>query len=51
MMSMCGISKIGVVFIMVGFGAAFGNTVMGRVSLLIGRVQFLIKALPSLFGG
>ena len=46
-----GISKIGVVFIMVGFGAAFGNTVMGRVSLLIGRVQFLIKALPSLFGG
>ena len=46
-----GISKVGVIFIMVGFGAAFGNTVMGRVSLLIGRVTFLIKAIPSLFGG
>ncbi len=46
-----GISKVGIIFIMVGFGAAFGNTVMGRVSLLIGRVQFLIKALSSLFGG
>ena len=27
---------------MVAFGALFGYTVMGRVSLLIGRVQFLL---------
>ena len=37
------VSYIGVVFIMVGFGATFGYTVMGRVSLLIGRLQFLLK--------
>jgi hypothetical protein len=34
-------SRIGIVFIMIGFGAAFGYTVMGRISLLIGRLQFL----------
>jgi len=38
-----GMSKIGITFIMVGFGATFGYTVMGRVSLLIGRVTFLLK--------
>ena len=27
--------------IVIAFGAGFGNTVMARVSLLIGRVQFL----------
>ena len=37
-----GVSMVGIVFIMIGFGAAFGNTVMGRVSLLIGRVYFLL---------
>uniref|UniRef100_A0A7C4TIX6 Uncharacterized protein n=1 Tax=candidate division WOR-3 bacterium TaxID=2052148 RepID=A0A7C4TIX6_UNCW3 len=35
-------SRIGIVFIMIGFGAAFGYTVMARVSLLIGRLQFLL---------
>jgi hypothetical protein len=35
-------SQIGVLFLMVSFGASFGYTVMGRVSLLIGRVQFLL---------
>jgi len=35
-------SRIGIVFIMIGFGAAFGYTVMARVSLLIGRLQFLM---------
>jgi hypothetical protein len=35
-------SRIGVVFIMIGFGAAFGYTVMARISLLIGRLQFLL---------
>ncbi|MEW6686486.1 MAG: hypothetical protein AB1393_09835 [Candidatus Edwardsbacteria bacterium] len=34
-------SYTGIIFIMVGFGAAFGYTVMARISLLIGRVQFL----------
>ena len=29
-------------FIMVAFGAGFGYTVMARVSLLIGRFQFLL---------
>ena len=38
-----GISKVGIVFLMVGFGSAFGNTVMGRVSLLIQRVDFLLR--------
>lgn len=35
-------SKIGIIFIMIGFGAAFGYTVMARISLLIGRLQFLL---------
>jgi len=35
-------SRIGIVFVMMGFGAAFGYTVMARVSLLIGRLQFLL---------
>ncbi len=35
-------SRIGIVFIMIGFGAAFGYTVMARISLLIGRLQFLL---------
>jgi hypothetical protein len=37
-----GISRFGLFFLMVSFGASFGNTVMGRVSLLIGRFQFLV---------
>ncbi len=35
-------SHVGVIFIMVGFGATFGYNVMGRISLLIGRFQFLL---------
>lgn len=34
-------AKIGRYFMMMTFGAAFGNTVMGRMSLLIGRLQYL----------
>jgi hypothetical protein len=37
-----GIATVGIWFIMVSFGAHFGYTVMARVSLLIGRVQFLV---------
>ncbi len=36
-------AKVGIWFIMISFGAHFGYTVMGRVSLLIGRIQFLIE--------
>lgn len=37
------ISKVGIWFLMVSFGAAFGATVMGRISLLIGRFHFLFS--------
>ncbi len=35
-------SKIGIFFLMVSFGAGFGYTVMARISLLIGRIYFLL---------
>jgi len=35
-------AKIGIWFLMVAFGASFGYTVMARISILIGRMQFLI---------
>ena len=34
--------RLGIWFMMVGFGASFGYTVMARISLLIGRIQFLV---------
>jgi hypothetical protein len=34
-------SRTGILFLMIGFGASFGYTVMGRITLLIGRLQFL----------
>jgi hypothetical protein len=37
------VSRVGLVFLMVGFGAGYGYTVMSRVSLLIGRFQFLLE--------
>ena len=37
-----GVSRIGITFLMLGFGASFGYTVMGRITLLIGRMQFLL---------
>ncbi|NLI74810.1 MAG: hypothetical protein GX442_00045 [Candidatus Riflebacteria bacterium] len=36
------VSRVGIWFLMISFGAAFGSTVMGRISLLIGRFQFLL---------
>jgi hypothetical protein len=49
-------SRLGIWFLMVAFGAGFGNTVMARISLLIGRVQFLLEdwwrgAVMRLLGG
>jgi hypothetical protein len=35
-------SKAGIWFLMISFGASFGYTVMARISLLIGRLQFLL---------
>jgi hypothetical protein len=35
------VSRVGIIFIMVSFGASFGYTVMARISLLIGRFYFL----------
>jgi hypothetical protein len=36
------LARLGIWFLMVSFGAAFGFTVMGRVALLIGRLNFLL---------
>lgn len=36
------VAKVGTYFMMVFFGATFGYTVMSRVSLLIGRMEFLL---------
>lgn len=35
-------ANLGIIFLMLGFGASFGYTVMSRISLLIGRFQFLL---------
>jgi hypothetical protein len=35
-------ARLGVWYLMISFGAAYGFTVMARVSLLIGRFQFLL---------
>ncbi|MDP6778317.1 MAG: hypothetical protein QGI83_16295 [Candidatus Latescibacteria bacterium] len=37
------VSRVGIWFLMVSFGASFGYTIMGRLSLLIGRVGFLLE--------
>lgn len=37
------VSKVGIWFIMISFGASFGYTVMARVSLLMGRFSFLVN--------
>lgn len=37
-----GTAKVGIFFLMVTFGASFGYTVMSRMSLLIGRIDFLL---------
>jgi len=37
-----GLARIGIWFLMIAFGASFGYTVMARISLLIGRIFFLL---------
>ena len=39
---MGGVSKVGITILMLSFGASFGYTVMGRISLAIGRFQELL---------
>ncbi len=36
-------ARVGIGFLMVAFGASFGYTVMARISLLIGRMYFLMR--------
>jgi hypothetical protein len=36
-------SKAGLWILMVTFGAGFGFTIMGRIALLVGRVEFLLR--------
>jgi len=48
------VSRLGIYIIMIGFGAGFGLTVMGRVALLVQRIIFLkdyVNSLGRLFGG
>jgi len=37
-----GVAKVGTWFLMITFGASFGYTVMSRMSLLLGRIDFLL---------
>ncbi|MFH1335748.1 MAG: hypothetical protein ABII96_04470 [Candidatus Zixiibacteriota bacterium] len=45
-----GLAKVGIWTLMVGFGAGFGLTVMGRVSLLIERFTFMRDYFQHLLG-
>ena len=36
-------ARLGIVFLMLAFGASFGFTVMGRVALAVGRAQFALE--------
>lgn len=44
-----GFARVGIWFIMVTFGASFGYTVMSRMSLLIGRMDYLGTAFGDFF--
>ncbi|MEA3500933.1 MAG: hypothetical protein U9R41_07950 [Candidatus Marinimicrobia bacterium] len=44
------ISRVGIYFLMISFGASFGFAVMGRISLLIGRFNRLIEYSSKQYG-
>lgn len=44
------VARTGIIFLMIAFGAAFGYTVMARMSLLIGRLTDLIEFSASSYG-
>ena len=43
-------SRVGIWILMITFGASFGYTVMGRISLLVGRLTFLFRDWLGLIG-
>lgn len=45
-----GAARVGIWFLMVTFGASFGYTVMSRMSLLIGRMDFIFRDWLGLLG-
>jgi len=42
------VSRFGIYVLMVSFGAAFGYTVMARISLLTGRFEFLLDWMSNI---
>jgi hypothetical protein len=44
------VSRIGIYTLMIGFGAGFGLTVMGRVALLVQRIIYMKDYFLALFG-
>ena len=44
------VARTGIMFLMIAFGAAFGYTVMARMSLLIGRLTDLIEFSDPSYG-
>jgi hypothetical protein len=44
------VARTGILFLMIAFGAAFGYTVMARMSLLIGRLSDLIEFSDASYG-
>ena len=44
------VARTGIMFLMISFGAAFGYTVMARMSLLIGRLTDLIEYSDTSYG-
>ena len=44
------VARTGILFLMISFGAAFGYTVMARMSLLIGRLTDLIEFSDPSYG-
>jgi hypothetical protein len=44
------VARIGIYFLMISFGAAFGYTVMARMSLLIGRLDELVLYASAAYG-
>ena len=44
------VARIGIYFLMISFGAAFGYTVMARMSLLIGRLDELVLYSSAAYG-
>lgn len=43
-------SRFGIWILMITFGASFGYTVMGRISLLVGRITFLFRDWLEIIG-